>query len=158
MQCVLAVDGGNTKTIAVIASLDGAILGAGYAGCSDVYNAESEDGTSDTAAAARRNTETAVGAALEQSGVAPSDLSVGVFNMAGADWPEDIAFWRETAARHGFGREIIVQNDALGILYLASPEAIGVSIVGGTGVATGARAPNGRTWHSSFWQDEAQGS
>lgn len=158
MHCVLAVDGGNTKTIAVVAGLDGAILGLGYAGCSDVYNAEPEDGSSDTAAAARQNTERAVRAALARAGVAPSELAVGVFNMAGADWPEDLAFWRETARREGFGREIIVQNDALGVLYLASPEAIGVSIVGGTGVATGARAADGRTWHSSFWQDEAQGS
>jgi N-acetylglucosamine kinase-like BadF-type ATPase len=97
-------------------------------------------------------------AAISQAQIAPSDLAVGIFNMAGADWPEDLAFWRETAEERGFGREIVVQNDALGVLYLASPEAVGVSIVGGTGVATGARAANGRTWHSSFWQDEAQGS
>lgn len=158
MRCVLAVDGGNTKTIAVVATLDGAILGVGYADCSDVYNAAPRDGVSDSAEAARQNTERAVRDALAQAGVEPSELAVGVFNMAGADWPEDLAFWHETARRSGWGREAIVQNDALGVLYLASPEAIGVSIVGGTGVATGARAADGRTWHSSFWQDEAQGS
>jgi N-acetylglucosamine kinase-like BadF-type ATPase len=78
--------------------------------------------------------------------------------MAGADWPEDNAFWREAMSQRGYGREIIVQNDALGILYAASPDATGVSVVCGTGVATGARAGDGRVWHSGFWQDEFQGS
>src|SRR5436305_11603111 len=39
MQCVLAVDGGNTKTIAIVATLAGTILGAGRGGCGDIYNA-----------------------------------------------------------------------------------------------------------------------
>src|SRR2546426_11971918 len=39
MHYVLGVDGGNTKTIALVASLDGAILGAGRGGCGDIYNA-----------------------------------------------------------------------------------------------------------------------
>ena len=158
MHYVLAVDGGNTKTIAFVAALDGTVLGVGRAGCSDVYNAELHDGAVDASATARQNAERAVSTALSQANVASSDLAVGVFNMAGADWPEDIAFWREVATERGFGREITVQNDALGVLYLGSPDATGVSLVGGTGVATGARAADGRTWHSSFWQDEAQGS
>ena len=44
------------------------------------------------------------------------------------------------------------------MLYAGSPDATGVSIVCGTGAATGARSRDGRVWHSSFWQDEAQGS
>jgi N-acetylglucosamine kinase-like BadF-type ATPase len=158
MQCVLAVDGGNTKTIAVVAALDGTVLGVGHAGCSDVYNARPADEAHDSAAAARIEAERAVTAALNAAHLAPSALAVGVFNMAGADWPEDMAFWREAMTASGFGREIVVQNDALGVLYLGSPDATGVSIVAGSGVATGARAADGRVWHSSFWQDEAQGS
>src|SRR5579871_76778 len=158
MHCVLAVDGGNTKTIAIVAGLDGAILGAGRAGCSDIYNAIPEDGIADPALVALANLEHAVNDALHSAQVAPADITVSVFNMAGADWPEDIAFWQDAATMRGFGRTIIVQNDAIGVLYAASPEATGVSIVCGTGAATGARAADGRVWHSSFWQDEAQGS
>jgi N-acetylglucosamine kinase-like BadF-type ATPase len=158
MQHVLAVDGGNTKTIALVAALDGTIVGIGRGGCSDIYNAEPLDGTGDRAAAARANAEGAISAALAQAGLTRSDLVVGVFNMAGADWPEDIAFWRESMSERGYGQRVIAQNDALGALYLASPEPVGVSIVCGSGVATGARAADGRVWHSSFWQDEAQGS
>ncbi|HZC78693.1 MAG TPA: BadF/BadG/BcrA/BcrD ATPase family protein [Ktedonobacterales bacterium] len=153
MQCILAVDGGNTKTIA----LDGTVLGIGRGGCSDMYNAAPAGGAADSAAAALANAEHAVRLALHAAGVSPAEIAVGVFNMAGADWPEDIQFWRDAMRERGMGREIIAQNDALGVLYAASPEATGVSIVAGTGVATGARAPDGRVWHSSFWQDEAQG-
>jgi N-acetylglucosamine kinase-like BadF-type ATPase len=158
MSCVLAVDGGNTKTIALVAGLDGTILGVGHAGCSDIYNAVPEDAMTDPAMVALANLERAVIAALRAAGVEPADLLVSVFNMAGADWPEDISFWRNQMVFAGMGQRIIAQNDALGILYAESPDATGVSIVCGTGAATGARSPDGREWHSSFWQDEAQGS
>jgi N-acetylglucosamine kinase-like BadF-type ATPase len=158
MQYVLAVDGGNTKTIAIVAALDGTIVGAGRGGCSDVYNAEPSDGFPTPAAAALANAEHAVMAALNAAQVAPADLAVGVFNMAGMDWPEDVAFWREAATARSWGSEIIAQNDALGVLYAATPDASGVSVVCGTGAATGARSGDGRVWHSSFWQDEVHGS
>jgi N-acetylglucosamine kinase-like BadF-type ATPase len=158
MQHVLAVDGGNTKTIAVVAALDGTVLGAARGGCSDIYNAVPNDGLPNPAAAARTNTEHTVMTALQNAHVAPADLAVSVFNMAGVDWPEDAAFWREAMTERGVGSKIIVQNDALGVLYAATPDASGVSVVCGTGAATGARAADGRVWHSSFWQDEFHGS
>lgn len=155
---ILAVDGGNTKTLAVVIDRGGAIRGVGMGGCSDIYNATPTDDERDPAAAALANAMRAITAALDTAQVGPLELAVTVFNMAGADWPEDIAFWREAATARGLGEIIIVQNDALGVLYGASPSATGVSIVAGTGVATGARAADGTVWHSSFWQDEAQGS
>jgi N-acetylglucosamine kinase-like BadF-type ATPase len=160
MDCVLAVDGGNTKTIALVATLDGVILGAGRGGCGDIYNVVAAEvhQAHDPGAAALENVERAVAAALQAANIAPAALRASVFNMAGADWPEDIAFWAEAMAARGMGRAITVQNDALGVLYLASRDAVGVSIVCGTGAATGARSPDGRVWHSSFWQDEVQGS
>jgi N-acetylglucosamine kinase-like BadF-type ATPase len=50
-----------------------------------------------------------------------------------------------------------VFNDAMGALRAGSPDGIGVSIVCGTGAATGARSADGRIWHSSWWQ-RTQGS
>jgi N-acetylglucosamine kinase-like BadF-type ATPase len=161
--CVLAVDGGNTKTIAIVASADGAVLAAAYGGCGDIYNVTPEDnavddGAFDPALAALANVERAIITALGAAQVEASDLAVSVLNMAGADWPEDIEFWRQAMTERGYGRSVIVQNDALGVLYVGSPDATGVSVVCGTGVATGARAPDGRVWHASYWQDEAQGN
>jgi N-acetylglucosamine kinase-like BadF-type ATPase len=158
MPYVLAVDGGNTKTLALVSALDGTILGAARGGCGDIYNAEPVDGAGDSAAAALMNTERTILAALRAASAAPIALAAGVFNMAGADWPEDIAFWRDAMTSRGYGRRVFAQNDALGVLYVGSADATGVSVVCGTGAATGARAADGQVWHSSFWQDEVHGS
>ncbi len=158
MPYVLAVDGGNTKTIAMVATVEGKVLGAAYGGCGDIYNAAANDGELDPAMSALANVEGTILSALAAAGAEAADLAVSVLNMAGADWPEDIEFWREAMTARGYGRSVHVQNDALGALYIGSPDATGVSVVCGTGVATGARAPDGRIWHTSYWQDEAQGN
>src|SRR5271166_3176035 len=101
MHFVLAVDGGNTKTIALVAKLDGSVVGVGRGGCSDIYNAVADDGKTDPEDVALANVGQAVSHALHAAGVASSDLAVGVFNMAGADWPEDIAFWQNEMAERG---------------------------------------------------------
>jgi N-acetylglucosamine kinase-like BadF-type ATPase len=155
MQCVLAVDGGNTKTIALVAALDGTILASGRAGCGDIYNADHN--RAHAIEVAFGNIETAVMTALQDAHVEPTDLVAGVFGMAGADWPEDFTVLHAAMSARGFGRSIIIQNDALGVLHAGTTRNVGVSLVCGTGAATGARGPDGRIWHSSFWQVSAEG-
>jgi N-acetylglucosamine kinase-like BadF-type ATPase len=159
MQYVLGVDGGNTKTIAIVAALDGAIMGTGRGGCSDIYNA-SIDGTNlpNSAAAAIANIESAIETALQAAQVKAVDLVTAVFNMAGADWPEDFVLLETAMKVRGYGQSLTVQNDAMGVLHAGVADNIGVSVICGTGAATGARGPDGRTWHSSMWQDQIQGS
>jgi N-acetylglucosamine kinase-like BadF-type ATPase len=158
MRCVLAVDGGNSKTLALVATLDGTILSVERGACGDIYNATPTRTAPDPTTAALENVESTVAAALRTANVTREDIVVSVFNMAGADWPEDIAFWRDTMTERGIGEQVIAQNDAMGVLYLGAPDAVGVSIVCGTGAATGARSTDGRIWHSSYWQDEWHGS
>jgi N-acetylglucosamine kinase-like BadF-type ATPase len=55
--------------------------------------------------------------------------------------------------RRRFGRSIAVVNDGVGGLYAGSPNGVGVAVICGTGSATAARSPDGRLWHSSFWQE-----
>lgn len=159
MQYILGVDGGNTKTIAIVAALDGTILGTGRGGCGDIYNASIE-GTNllDSASAAIANIEYAVETALKAAQVKAADLFTAVFNMAGADWPEDFALLEKAMKLRGYGRILTVQNDAMGVLHAGVADNIGVSVICGTGGATGARGPDGRIWHSSMWQDQVQGS
>ena len=146
MRYILGVDGGNTKTIALVAGLDGAIVGAGRGGCGDIYGAASED-------AALAAVEHAVAEALSMAGVRRDALVAGVFSMAGADWPEDFDLLQTAMEQRGFGRRILVVNDAIGGLRAGSPDGMGVAVVCGTGAGTGARAPDGRVWHTSFWQE-----
>ena len=78
--------------------------------------------------------------------------------MAGADWPEDFVYLRTAMEARHYGATIRIQNDALGVLHAGSSDATGVSVVCGTGGATGARSLDGRIWHSSMWQNQVQGS
>src|SRR5688572_31888082 len=82
MNFVLGVDGGNTKTLALVAREDGLILGTGRAGCGDIYGAESP-------VAAIAEIERAVDTALQEAGIQVTQLSTCAFSLAGADWPED---------------------------------------------------------------------
>jgi N-acetylglucosamine kinase-like BadF-type ATPase len=146
---VLGVDGGNTKTIAAIADLDGQIVGVGRGGCSDIYAV----GSADTALG---EIGAVIDAARCTAGVRLEDLAASAYSLAGADWPEDIEFLRASVAVLGGGR-IVVVNDAMGALRAGSADGSGVAVVCGTGAAIGARGKDGRTWHTSWWQ-EPQGS
>jgi N-acetylglucosamine kinase-like BadF-type ATPase len=153
MEYVLAVDGGNTKTVACVADRNGCILGIGRSGCGDIYNssAAAPHGLS-AADFAIANIEVAVTQALQTAHIQPTTLTASVFNLAGADWPEDYGFLQSAMQARQFGRFIHIQNDALGVLRTGSENNVGVSLVCGTGAATGARGYDGRIWHSSFWQ------
>ena len=147
MSYILGVDGGNTKTIALIARLDGTIAGAGRGRCGDIYSKYyGVDG-------AIGEIERAVRDALSAADIRPPDLVTAAFSLAGADWPEDFALLEREMRRFGFGRKIAVVNDALGALRAGSTDGAGVSVVCGTGCAIGARAADGRAWHTSFWQE-----
>ncbi len=150
MTVVLGVDGGNTKTIALVASLSGAVLGVGRAGCGDIYGAPAVE-------SAIGEIRSAVRIAFEQAGVGPDDIDFGVFSLAGADWPEDFALYRErldALAPAGF----LVVNDGLGPLRLGSLSGVGVALVCGTGPAAGARGRDGREWAASWWIQDATGA
>ena len=148
---MLAVDGGNTKTLAVVAAPDGRTLGAAKAGISDIYNSPSPEAAIDAIAAAARD-------ALARAELAPEAIQAAVFSLAGADWPEDFALLeRALPERLGLRVAPLVVNDAIGALRGGSPDWTGVSVVSGTYNAVGARHPDGRVFHLGFWPDGAGG-
>jgi len=156
MTHVLGLDAGNTKTVALLARLDGEIVGSGRAGCGDIYGAGSSGvygtGSPELALAA---VEAAISGAL--GNCHPAAIAASCFSMAGADWPEDYELIRAELARRGFRQNVAIYNDAIGALRAGSPDGYGVAVACGTGTATGARAPDGRWWHTSYWQ-EPQGA
>jgi N-acetylglucosamine kinase-like BadF-type ATPase len=144
---VLGVDGGNTKTLALVAHGDGQVVGRGRAGCSDIYSTPS-------VAAAVAEIRTAVHAALADAGAAPEALDAAVYSLAGADWPEDIAELRQAlTASLGVRGPIEVVNDAIGCVRGGCAGGVGVAVSLGTGFNVGAIGPDGRVWHSSFWAE-----
>lgn len=146
-RLVLGVDGGNTKSVALVATPDGTIRGAGRAlGIADIYQASSVDAAMDVLA-------DAIGSALGQAGGDRRDIGPAAFSMAGADWPEDMEVIAAALAERRIGTSRRVVNDAVGGITGAIPEGPGVFVAAGSGSATGARGHDGRVWHSSYWQD-----
>jgi N-acetylglucosamine kinase-like BadF-type ATPase len=140
----LGVDGGNTKTVAIVAKADGTIVGAGRAGCADIYNAENEQ-------AALDEIKHAADSALQAAGAAAVDLVAGAFSVAGANWPEDINLLHNAVQRFGLGRKTHIFNDAIGALRAGTPDGIGIGVTCGTGAAIGARNGRGDIWYSGHW-------
>lgn len=143
-ELLLGVDGGATKTVALVADASGRVLGAGRSGSSDIHaEADPERAVDRVAEAARQ--------ALDAAGATGSDLVGAAFGLCGADWPEDTVLYRTgLVARLGLRRPPMVVNDAMGALRVGAPEGIGVSLVIGTGGAIGARGPMGATWFSGM--------
>lgn len=144
VDLVLGVDGGNSKVIALVARRDGSIVGAARrAGSADIYA---------DATAALELLRAVVDDALAGAGASGARLGTAAFSLAGADWPEDIEFLRSSLGDLTVGAPPIIVNDAIGALTGAVPNGPAVVVSLGTGAATGARAVDGGTWHSSFWQ------
>jgi N-acetylglucosamine kinase-like BadF-type ATPase len=152
-RLLLGVDGGNTKTIALVARPDGTVVGSGRSlGTADIHAT-----TPELALAA---VERAVSAALQAASITrvrgrAMEVATSAFSIAGADWPEDIELLASLLAERWPAP--VVVNDAIGALRAVIPVGPGVVVVCGTGTATGARGPDGQAWHTSFWQ-EPQGA
>lgn len=139
----LAVDAGNSKTLAVAADAGGALLGVGRAGAGDIYAVGEERGEAEVAGA--------VDGALAAAGAARSDVTVAAFHLAGVDWPEDEAFWRaRVGAMLPALEACVVRNDGFALLRAVDPGGRGLAVTVGTGPAVAARSGRGEA-AMSFW-------
>jgi len=141
---VLGVDGGNTKTLAVVMDRGARICGVGRAGDSNIYSTVSPE-------AAVAEVEAAVARALETVDAGRGAVKAAVFSLSGADWGEDIECLEATLALAFPAATVEVVNDAVGALWSGAPDGVGVSVVCGTGGCVAARAADGRSWHSGWW-------
>jgi N-acetylglucosamine kinase-like BadF-type ATPase len=141
----LAVDAGNSKTVALVTDAGGAVLGRGRGGNGDIYGASSVPSALDAVFGA-------VKAALTDAGTAAEDVASAAFRIAGVDYPEDAAFWDgHVRERLGDLGRWSVKNDAYASLRLLDGSGVAVSITVGTGPAVAARAKDGREEHSGFF-------
>jgi N-acetylglucosamine kinase-like BadF-type ATPase len=139
---LLGVDGGASKTVALIAEPSGRVLGAGRSGSSDIHNEASTDIAVDHVVASVRQ-------AASAASVSPADLDSCVFGLCGADWPEDVDLYTEALSeRLSLTASPTVMNDAFNTLRAGTTGGVGVALVMGTGGAVSARGPGGTTWFS----------
>jgi len=139
------VDGGSSKTIALIADDRGQVLGAGRSLGSNWTGEDVEIPMGVVAQAARE--------ALRQAGAEPRDVALGVFTLSGADWPEDHTRRAVVLAQSNLAQQVIVKNDAFGVLRAGTSSPYGMVIAAGTGAMTAVITPDGREWHYGYYQN-----
>lgn len=132
----LGVDGGGTKTVALLADADGHIVSAGRAGCSN-YQSIGER-------AAGRELRAAIDGALEGAKIPLVDVASAGFGIAGADREQEMAIVEQMVASVAPVERRFVENDALLVLRAATKEAVGVGLVAGTGTNCVGRDRYGR--------------
>lgn len=122
----LGVDGGGTKTTAVVIDGQGKILGKGKAGSTNYHNVGEEG--------AKKNLERVAQAALKKAAV--SNLSYGVLGLAGSDTKKDTKVLTNLVANSFLGQilkeNFLVLNDTQ-IGFYSGTRPPGVVIVAGTG-------------------------
>jgi len=119
----LGVDGGGSKTIAVVSDSKGQILGWGKSGCG---NHQIDPGT------AGHSITEAVRAALEQASIDKYDITFALFGLAGADREEDYQILTPMITKLGFRNFDIVCDTVIG-LRAGTRQPYGVVVVCGSG-------------------------
>ncbi len=147
----LAVDAGNSKTVALLADGTGLVVGRGRAGVGDIYGVLGAEG-------AVASVTSAISSALSAAGVSLGDVRHAAFRLAGADWNEDEEFWhREIRSRLPQLGSWSVKNDGYALLRCGDLSGVGVAITVGTGPAVAARGHLGEEYSASWWIQEVLG-
>jgi N-acetylglucosamine kinase-like BadF-type ATPase len=134
----LAVDAGNSKTVAVVVDAGGGVLGRARGGRGDIYNAVTPHAAAEAVIGSIRG-------ALAEAGVEPAGLRATALRLAGVDWPEDAVWWRDRLAADLPGLErFSIANDGFASLRLGMLDGVGLAITVGTGPAVAGRSRDGR--------------
>jgi N-acetylglucosamine kinase-like BadF-type ATPase len=133
---VLAVDGGNSKVDLALVSQGGELLSLVTGPTISHQQVPME-------VAAARLTDLNAQAAQEAGVGARS--SVGVFCVAGADFPADIRALTGAFEGAGVAERVTVQNDAFAALRAGAASGWGVVVVCGAGVNAAGVGPDGRS-------------
>ncbi|WP_270168562.1 N-acetylglucosamine kinase [Paenibacillus sp. SYP-B4298] len=134
---VAGVDGGGSKTEAIIADAQGHVLGVGRAGCGN----HQINGVQ----AAVANIRQALCAALEQAGLEEHELTFVHYGLAGADRPHDFEILRPEIEAQLPHTPYTIECDVFEGLRIATADHTGVVLVCGSNTNAAGRSKDGKT-------------
>lgn len=150
MTLVLGVDGGNSKTLALLADETGRVLGAGRSGGSNYQGMGIE--------AAMREVRAAAEAALQGAGAVPEDIAYAFYALSGADLDLDFQRLEPALADLHLARDYALDNDVIAALLSGTDARDAVVIVLGAGTNAAGRNAAGTVirfpalgWQSGDW-------
>ena len=139
----LGVDGGATKTKAVVCNAEGRVLGSGLAGASNYHFVGLE--------VARVNITGAIQAAVLAANVSKDRIKAIGLGMAGVDSPDDKATLEQALQGFDLPQCMVIVNDGRAALMGATGGRPGVVVIAGTGaIAFGVNA-EGDTARAGGW-------
>ncbi len=140
---VLGLDGGGSKTLALVADTRQRELGRGTGGSAN-YQAVGAD-------AALAALDEAIGAACAAAGLPSSALAAVCIGLAGVDRPEDRVWLLEWAGRRLPGVPLTIVNDAQLVLAAGTPDGWGAALICGTGSIVYGQDASGRRARAGGW-------
>jgi N-acetylglucosamine kinase-like BadF-type ATPase len=148
---ILGIDGGGSKTLALLADADGRVLGRGLGGNANYQSAGF--------AAASRAVREAIARAAEDAGLgaeagthhpAPR-IAALCLGLAGAAREEDKTLYREWTQTVFTGARVLIVNDAEIVLAAGTPDEWGVALICGTGSIAYGRDAAGQVARAGGW-------
>ena len=140
MTLVLGIDGGGTKTHAVVADETGAVLGFATNGPAN-WEVVGLRGAGESMREATHR-------ALRQAGAAPADLAAAAFGLAGVDWDSDVPRLTAEVGPLGLAGPFEVTNDSFIALRAGSSDGAGVVVIAGTGSVAAGRSRTGASFRT----------
>jgi N-acetylglucosamine kinase-like BadF-type ATPase len=137
---ILAVDGGSSKTDAVLVAADGALLGRARVGPSN-HQLVGVDAAMDALGAA-------VAAATIDAGIEDPPFPLcptGVYCLAGVDLPVDEEHLAPAIALRGWTGVDLLHNDTLAVSRAGTTSPWGIGVVCGSGLNCAGVGPDGAT-------------
>jgi glucosamine kinase len=142
-QIVIGIDGGGSKTHAIVADESGTTLGEGFAGGSALRPGDEESSADIIVLAARE--------ALEKAGMSDATARVLCVGVAGAGRDEPREALTKALVAQDIATEIVVQTDYGIALDDAFGDGAGVLLIAGTGSVAFGRSPAGSTARCGGW-------
>jgi len=143
-ELLLGVDGGGSKTRAIVCTLQGVVLGAGAAPSSNLNSVGM-----DRAKAALRS---AVDAATATAGAGAPRFAAACFGVAGLNREEDRVRFEQWVVEQQFAPRVSVVNDSEIVLAAGTPDGWGMGLICGTGsIAFGRSRDGARQAQAGGW-------
>lgn len=142
---LLGVDGGGSKTTALLADEGGHVLGRGVAAASNFQIIGHQ--------AAQAAIQAAIAAAWADAGLAPQPLAAVCIGLAGVDRPGERTLFHEWAAQAVAQPDarVVIANDAELVLAAGTPAGWGLALICGTGSMAYGCSPDGRLARADGW-------
>lgn len=142
-RLILGVDGGASKTLALLADDRQQVLGRGAGGSSNYQVVGAK--------AALSALDEAIQAACASARLPPSAVAAVCIGLAGVGRPEDRAAFEGWAAQRLPGIPLTIVNDAQLVLAAGTPDGWGVALICGTGSIVYAEDAAGRPARAGGW-------